>query len=215
MAVLDYKKVIATATAQERWLNTDELEKATASLNAATSLTINRESLARGAAQAVIHQHPWHLSTKESLAKFVQDIDYSLRYISYCLVVGGTGPIDDMFADCHTYDLSTECSLDALKYVKANHGLTGQEAVETDAYIDYLMNALNLHLFEAIDKREKSENIEILGSLEENEMDLGVEQDIVVTMPPISRRKVILHVKQISMAKPKVVFDEVADSYSR
>ena len=45
-------------------------------------------------------------------------------------------------------------------------------------------------------------------------MDLGIEKNIVVGVPPISRRKVTLRIKQMSMAKPKVFFDEVSESYS-
>jgi phycocyanin alpha chain len=214
MAVLDYKKVIAAAKAQERLLTTTELaemqkEFQRASIEAASKLSANAERLTRGAAEAVLQKFPIYVFSRENVAKCLRDIDYYLRFITYCLVEGNTSPLDEyvikgMHETYRALNLSPKCSLEALKYIKANHGLTGRESIEADAYIDYLMNAMKAPHSEVEYERQKSEDIEIFDPLEQSEMDLGIEHDIAINMPPISRRKVLLHIRRVSTAKPKV-----------
>ncbi|MGA7954019.1 MAG: phycocyanin subunit alpha [Gloeobacterales cyanobacterium] len=156
-------EAISTADSQGRFLNSTELqaafgrfERAKPALEAARAITKNQQELVRGAVQAVYRKYPYLTQPGElgygdsNQAKCARDVGYYLRFISYCLVASGTGPLDDyVIAGLRevnrAFNLPPSSYIEALNYMKGEAGrmLTGQAKTEANQYFDHAINALS------------------------------------------------------------------------
>lgn len=157
--------VISAADAAGRFPSTSDLEsvqgsiqRATARLEAAEKLSKNIDAVAKEAYDACIKKYPYlnnageANSTETFKAKCARDIKHYMRLIQYCLVVGGTGPLDEwgIAGGREVYrslGLPTAPYVEALSYARnrgcAPRDMSAQALTEYNALLDYAINSLS------------------------------------------------------------------------
>lgn len=157
--------VIATADAANRFPSSSDLEavqgsiqRATARLDAAEKLVEKLDRLAQEAYEACIQKYTYLNSPGEAnstdtyKAKCARDIKHYLRLVHYCLVAGGTGPMDEwgVAGQREVYrslNLPTAPYVEAMRYARAYGGalcnLSAEELIEYNAVLDHTINALS------------------------------------------------------------------------
>ena len=157
--------VIAAADAAGRFPSTSDLEsvqgslqRAAARLEAAEKLAGNLDNVAKEAYDACIAKYPYlnnageANSTDTFKGKCMRDIKHYMRLISYSLVVGGTGPLDEwgIAGQREVYralNLPTAPYVAALSFARnrgcAPRDMSAQALTEYNALIDYVINSLS------------------------------------------------------------------------
>ena len=157
--------VITAADAAGRFPSTSDLEsvqgslqRAAARLEAAEKLAANLDNVAKEAYDACIKKYGYLNNSGEAnstdtfKAKCLRDVTHYLRLINYCLVVGGTGPLDE-WGIAGQREVYRALSLPTAPYVEAlsfarNRGcaprdMSAQALTEYNALLDYAINSLS------------------------------------------------------------------------
>ncbi len=117
-------------------------------LEAAEKLAVYIDKYTNNALSQVYNQGDYDQANKDKCAR---DINHYLRLINYCLVTGGTGPLDEwgiagMREVIRAQLLPTAAYIEAFTYIRDNIDIPGdmgqQAAAEFKALLDYLINAL-------------------------------------------------------------------------
>lgn len=156
---------ISAADAAGRFPSNSDLEsvqgsiqRAAARLEAAEKLSNSIDAVTKEAGDLVFKKFPYLKEAGQAgdsqtkVEKCYRDIKHYLRLINYCLVVGGTGPLDEwgIAGQREVYgalNLPTAPYVAAFEYTRdracALRDMSPQALVEFRAYLDYLINSLS------------------------------------------------------------------------
>jgi len=157
--------VISSADAGGRFPSSSDLEsvqgsiqRASARLEAAEKLAANLDAVAKEAYDACIKKYSYLNNAGEANStdtfkeKCARDIKHYLRLVNYCLVVGGTGPLDEWGIAgqrevYRTLGLPTAPYVEALSFARnrgcAPRDMSSQALGEYNALLDYVINSLS------------------------------------------------------------------------
>ena len=157
--------VVTAADAAGRFPSQNDLEavqgniqRATARLEAAEKLAVGMDKVVREAGDACFKKYPYLKqqgeagSNQTTVDKCYRDLGHYMRLINYCLVVGGTGPLDEWgIAGARevyrTLNLPTGAYVEALTYTRdracSPRDMSPQALNELKSYLDYAINSLS------------------------------------------------------------------------
>lgn len=157
--------VIASADAAGRFPTVSDLEaiqgmiqRSSARLEAAEKLGNNLEQVSKEAYDAAIKRFDYlnedgaPNSSPDKKDKCLRDIQHYLRFVHYCLVTGGTGPLDEfgIAGQREVYrslNLPTAPYVEALRYTRdrgcAPRDMSEQALVELRSVLDYVINSFS------------------------------------------------------------------------
>jgi phycoerythrin alpha chain len=134
------------------------LQRANARMEAAEKLASNLDNVAQEAYDAAIKKYSYlnnegeANSTDVFKSKCLRDIKHYLRLIQYCLLVGGTGPLDEwgIAGQREVYralGLPTAPYVAAMQYTRdracSPRDMSAQAMVEFRSLLDYVINSLS------------------------------------------------------------------------
>lgn len=134
------------------------LQRAAARLEAAEKLNAGIDQVAQEAYDAAMKKYPYLKNDGEAAGndvkagKCLRDIKHYLRLINYCLVVGGTGPLDEWgIAGARevyrSLNLPTAPYVTAMQFTRdracAPRDMSPQALTEFRSLLDYVINSLS------------------------------------------------------------------------
>ena len=157
--------VVTAADAAGRYPSTSDLEsvqgslqRANARMEAAEKLANNLDQVAQEAYDAAIKKYSYlnedgeANSTDTYKSKCLRDVKHYMRLINYCLVVGGTGPLDEwgIAGQREVYrslNLPTAPYVEALLFARtrgcAPRDMSSQALNEYNRLLDYVINSFS------------------------------------------------------------------------
>ncbi|NEO43538.1 MAG: bleomycin hydrolase [Moorea sp. SIO4A3] len=155
--------VVASADLAGRFPSASDLEsvqgslqRSAARMEAADKLAGNYDAVAQEAVDAIYKKFPngsgRDIDAGTQKEKCKRDIVHYLRLINYCLVVGGTGPLDE-WGIAGAREVYKALGIDAATYVTgltflrdrgcAPRDMSPQALVEYRGYLDYVINSMS------------------------------------------------------------------------
>ena len=148
--------VVSSADAAGRFPSMSDFEavrgsfdRAEARMEAAEKLALGIDKVTADAIDAIYGKGSYDQANKDKCAR---DIHHYLRLINYCLVTGGTGPLDEwgiagMREVIRAQMLPTVAYVEAFTHIRDRvcipRDMSQQAATEFKALLDYLINALS------------------------------------------------------------------------